>query len=156
MPGMAKPTMFDDMPTKRPHFFFLIAGKKYFALKKCESRFVAIVFSPRRQVEFLDRAVREITRVIHDDTEVHRNSSTVDSLMYRCRGRRMTHRFTPTAPPLAKNLSRDVSKTSAIDFGNVQHLVTTLAAKQSLATENTIAGLDLDCEKPEDSPAEVG
>jgi hypothetical protein len=27
--------------------------------------------SPRRQVEFLDRAVREITRVIHDDTEVH-------------------------------------------------------------------------------------
>ena len=43
MPGMAKPTMFDDMPTKRPHFFFLIAGKKYFALKKCESRLAAIV-----------------------------------------------------------------------------------------------------------------
>ena len=44
MPGIAKPTMFDDMPTKRPHFFFLIAGKKYFTLKKCESKFVAIVF----------------------------------------------------------------------------------------------------------------
>ena len=44
MLGMAKPTMFDDMPTKRPHFFFLIAGKKQFALKKCESRLVAIVF----------------------------------------------------------------------------------------------------------------
>jgi uncharacterized protein len=28
------------MPTKRPHFLFLIAGKKYFALKKCESRLV--------------------------------------------------------------------------------------------------------------------
>jgi hypothetical protein len=54
--GYGWPTMFDDMPTKRPHFFFLIAGKKYFALKKCESRFVAIVFSPRRHVEFLDRA----------------------------------------------------------------------------------------------------
>jgi len=40
---MANPTMFDDMPTKRPHFFFLIAGKKYFTLKKCESRLVAIV-----------------------------------------------------------------------------------------------------------------
>jgi hypothetical protein len=26
MPGMAKPTMFDDMPTKRPHFFWLSAG----------------------------------------------------------------------------------------------------------------------------------
>jgi hypothetical protein len=34
MPGIAKPTMFDDIPTKRPHFFFLIAGRKYFALKK--------------------------------------------------------------------------------------------------------------------------
>jgi hypothetical protein len=34
----------DDIPTKRPHFFFLIVGKKYFALKKCESKFVAIVF----------------------------------------------------------------------------------------------------------------
>jgi len=44
MPGMAKPTMFDDMPTKRPHFFYLIAGKEYLALKKCESRIVAIVF----------------------------------------------------------------------------------------------------------------
>jgi len=44
---------------------------------------------------------------------------------------------------LAENLSRDVSKTSAIDFGKVQHFVTTLAAKQSLATENTIAGLGL-------------
>ena len=36
--------MFDEIPTKRPHFFFLIAGKKHFALKKCESRFVANVF----------------------------------------------------------------------------------------------------------------
>ena len=27
--------------------------------------------SPRRQAEFLDRAVRERTRIIHDDTEVH-------------------------------------------------------------------------------------
>src|SRR6516225_8948935 len=44
MPGMAKPTMFDDMPTKRPHFFFLIPGRKYFALKNCASKFVAIVF----------------------------------------------------------------------------------------------------------------
>src|SRR6202165_6406226 len=26
MPGMANPTIFDDMPTKRPHFFFLIGG----------------------------------------------------------------------------------------------------------------------------------
>ena len=43
MPSMVKPTMFADMPTKRPHFFFLIPGKKYFALKKCESRLVAIV-----------------------------------------------------------------------------------------------------------------
>ena len=68
--------------------------------------------------------------------------------MYRCRGRRMA--------TLAENLSSDVSKTSAIDFGKVQHLVTTLAAKQSLATENTIACLGLDCEKPEDSPGEVG
>jgi hypothetical protein len=34
MPGIAKPTMFDEMPTKRPHFFFLITGKKYFTLKK--------------------------------------------------------------------------------------------------------------------------
>jgi DNA-binding MarR family transcriptional regulator len=41
---MAKPIMFDDMPTKRPHFFLLIAGRKYFALKKCASRFVAVVF----------------------------------------------------------------------------------------------------------------
>ena len=44
MPGMAKPTMFDDMPMKRPHFFCLIVGKKYFTLKKCASKFVAIVF----------------------------------------------------------------------------------------------------------------
>src|ERR1700733_943011 len=44
MPGMAKPIMFDDMPTKRPHFFFLIAGRKYFALRNCASKFVAIVF----------------------------------------------------------------------------------------------------------------
>jgi hypothetical protein len=44
MPGMAKPTIFDDMPTKRPHFFFLIVGRKCFALKKWESRFVANVF----------------------------------------------------------------------------------------------------------------
>jgi hypothetical protein len=51
--------------------------------------------------------------------------------MYRLRGRRMTPRFTPTAPPRRGNLSRDVSKSSAIDFGNMQHLVTTLAAKQS-------------------------
>jgi haloacetate dehalogenase len=26
---MANPTIFDDMPTKRPHFFFLIVGRKY-------------------------------------------------------------------------------------------------------------------------------
>ena len=36
--------MFDDIPTKRPHFFFLIAARKYFTLKNCESKFVAIVF----------------------------------------------------------------------------------------------------------------
>jgi len=36
--------MFEEIPTKRPHFFFLILGKKYFALKKWESKFVAIVF----------------------------------------------------------------------------------------------------------------
>src|ERR1700674_2041430 len=41
---MGRPTIFDQIPTKRPHFFFLIAGKKYFALKKWESRFVANVF----------------------------------------------------------------------------------------------------------------
>src|ERR1035441_3320088 len=44
MPGIAKPTMFDDMPMKRPHFFFLIAGRKYFALRNCASKLVAIVF----------------------------------------------------------------------------------------------------------------
>src|SRR6267154_2150047 len=44
MPGIANPTIFDDIPTKRPHFFFLIVGKKYFTLKKCESKFVAMVF----------------------------------------------------------------------------------------------------------------
>src|SRR5580658_139496 len=44
MPGIAKPTIFDDMPTKRPHFFSLIVGRKYFALKKWESKFVANVF----------------------------------------------------------------------------------------------------------------
>src|ERR1700732_4693940 len=36
--------MFDDMPMKRPHRFFLIAGRKYFALRKCASKLVAIVF----------------------------------------------------------------------------------------------------------------
>jgi hypothetical protein len=36
--------MFDDIPTKRPHCFLLIVGKKYFVLKNCESKFVAIVF----------------------------------------------------------------------------------------------------------------
>src|SRR6266581_6053628 len=36
--------MFEDIPTKRPHLFFRMAGKKYFALKKCESKLVAIVF----------------------------------------------------------------------------------------------------------------
>ena len=56
--------MFDDMPMKRPLFFLLIAGRKYFELKKCDSRFVAIVF---RHIEFFDRVVREITRVIHKD-----------------------------------------------------------------------------------------
>src|ERR1700682_514652 len=44
MPGIAKPTMFDDMPTKRPHLFLFIAGRKYFALRNCASKFVAIVF----------------------------------------------------------------------------------------------------------------
>jgi hypothetical protein len=44
MPGMARPTMFDAMPMKRRHFFFLIAGRKYFALRKRESRLVAMVF----------------------------------------------------------------------------------------------------------------
>src|SRR6266849_5762811 len=44
MPGMAKPTMFDDMPMKRPHRFFLIAGRKDFALRNFASKFVAIVF----------------------------------------------------------------------------------------------------------------
>src|SRR5580692_9601465 len=44
MPGMAKPTIFDEMPTKRPHFFFLIVGRKCLTLKKWESRFVANVF----------------------------------------------------------------------------------------------------------------
>jgi hypothetical protein len=44
MPGIAKPTILDEIPTKRPHLFFCIDGKKYFALKKWESRFVAIVF----------------------------------------------------------------------------------------------------------------
>jgi len=34
MPGIAKPIIFDEIPTKRPHFFFLIAGRKYFTLKK--------------------------------------------------------------------------------------------------------------------------
>jgi hypothetical protein len=33
MPGIANPTMFDDIPMKRPHFFFLIVGKKYFTQK---------------------------------------------------------------------------------------------------------------------------
>jgi hypothetical protein len=27
--GYTRPTMFDDMPTNRPHFFFLIAGRRY-------------------------------------------------------------------------------------------------------------------------------
>src|SRR6266446_8700501 len=42
--GNGNPTIFDDMPTKRPHFFFLIVGRQYFALKKWESKFVANVF----------------------------------------------------------------------------------------------------------------
>jgi hypothetical protein len=32
------------MPMKRPHRFFLIAGRKYFALRNCPSKLVAIVF----------------------------------------------------------------------------------------------------------------
>src|SRR3954454_21180085 len=44
MPGIASPTIFDEIPTKRPHFFFLMFGKRYFALKKWESKFVAMVF----------------------------------------------------------------------------------------------------------------
>jgi hypothetical protein len=45
MPGMASPIIFDDlgnpfsriscaMPTKRPHFFFLIPGRKYFTFRQ--------------------------------------------------------------------------------------------------------------------------
>src|SRR5215831_4337032 len=60
--------MFDDIPTKRPHFFCLIGGKKYFALKKCESRFRSSHCpSPRRQIQFVDRAIWKIARVIHND-----------------------------------------------------------------------------------------
>src|SRR5690348_12549716 len=56
MPGIAKPAIFDEIPTKRPHFFFRIIGKKYFALRKWESRFVAIVFRHvGRSSSFIER-----------------------------------------------------------------------------------------------------
>ena len=74
MPDMAKPTMFDDIPTKRPHFFFLMVGKKYFALKKCESRLVADRPSPPRQIQIFNRAIWEITRIIHYDMDTYRTT----------------------------------------------------------------------------------
>jgi hypothetical protein len=46
-----------DTLTKRLGLFFLIDRKEYFALKKCESRFVTIALRHGRQIEFLDRAV---------------------------------------------------------------------------------------------------
>jgi hypothetical protein len=52
--GNREPTMFDAMPTKRPHFLARIPGRNCFTLRKCESRFVAVVLAghvqPQREV----------------------------------------------------------------------------------------------------------
>jgi hypothetical protein len=85
MPGMANPTMFDDMPTKRPHFFFLIAGKKYFALKKCESRLVAV-----RERRSPSAAIASATATISPDfTGLARSDRNV----YLVNGNDCTNRF---------------------------------------------------------------
>lgn len=68
--GMASPTMFCDIPTKRPLFFFLIVAKKYFALERCESNLVANRLSPRRQIEVIDGVISEISRIVDDDVDL--------------------------------------------------------------------------------------
>jgi len=59
--------MFEDIPTKRPHCLFRMPGKKYFALKKCESKFVAIVFRHVGKSRSLIGRFGKIPRVIHHD-----------------------------------------------------------------------------------------
>ncbi len=67
---MARPTMFDDTPTKRPHFFFLIPGKKYFALRKCASKVSSERLSPCCKIEVIDGAIWKIACIIHDDIDL--------------------------------------------------------------------------------------
>jgi hypothetical protein len=67
------------------------------------------------------------THVIHDDTEVH--PELINGRFAYVSVSRASHDgqiYTNGASTLAENLTRDGSKTSAIGFGKVQHLVTTL------------------------------
>ena len=59
--------MFEDIPTKRPHFFFLIPGKKYFALKKVRVQIRCHCLSPCRQIQIVDKTIGKIARVVHND-----------------------------------------------------------------------------------------
>src|SRR6266852_2558566 len=69
MPGMAKPTIFDDMPTMRPPLFPSHGGQEILCTQEMGIKVCSNGFSPRQEIELVNRAVGEITCIV--DNNIH-------------------------------------------------------------------------------------